>query len=75
MLTDNRLPLKDFGVVGKTKIQLTLINNLRNILGPHHLDAGECYNVGPSSFFKEQCIWATEPDKWNDGYCFVETVI
>ena len=72
MLTNNRLPLADFGVCGKTKIELPLINNLRNILGPHHLEEGECYSVCPHSFFKEPCIWAPNPEKWNDGYCFAE---
>lgn len=61
MLTNNRLSLKDFGVCGKTKIELTLINNLRNILGPHHLERGECYSVCPHSFFKEPCIWTPNP--------------
>lgn len=73
MLTDNCLPLKNFGVSGKTKIELTLTNNLRNILGPHHLEIGESTHVCPSSFFKELCIWAPAPEEWNDGYCFVET--
>ena len=76
MLTDNRLPLVDFAVIGKTKIELTLINNLRNILGPHHLKEGESYVVGPWTFFKEKCIWAPNPEEeWDDGYCFVETGI
>lgn len=72
MLTDNRLSLKGFGISGKTKIELTLINNLRNILGPHHLKEGESYVVGPNSFFKEKCVWAVNPKEWDDGYCFVE---
>ena len=72
MLTDDRLQLEDFGVRGKTKIEITLINNLRNILGPHHLEIGESYRVCPSSFFKEECVWTPDPEKWNDGYCFVE---
>ena len=75
MLTDNRLSFKDFGVSGKTKIQVTIINNLRNVLGPHHLEEGESYVVGPWTFFREKCIWAPEPPRWNDGYCFVETGI
>jgi len=72
LITDNRLPFSDFGVCGKTKIELTLVNNLRNILGPHHLEMGECYHVCPFSFFKESCVWARTPEVWNDGYCFVE---
>lgn len=76
MLTDNRLSLSEFGVSGKTKIKLTLINNLRNLLGPHHLAEGECYSVSPSSFYKEPCLWnGNEAGLWNDGYCFVETGI
>ncbi|MBO5059546.1 MAG: hypothetical protein J6C82_01350 [Clostridia bacterium] len=74
MLTDNRLPLSNFGVSGKTKVKLTLINNLRNLLGPHHLTEGECYIVGPWRFFKEPCIWNPNEDgsAWSDDYCFVE---
>lgn len=72
VLTENCIELKPFGVSGKTKIELTLINNLRNILGPHHLEMGESYSVGPRSFFKEKCVWASKTWEWNDGYCFVE---
>ena len=76
MLTSDTLPLTQFGVQGKTKVKLTLINNLRNLLGPHHLAVGESYGVGPSSFFKEACVWNTAPEKdWNDDYCFVEMSI
>ncbi len=76
MLTDNRLSLKDFGVSGKTKIKLTVTNNLRNLLGPHHLPEGESYCVCPFSFFKEKCVWNPDGcDDWNDGYCFCEMSI
>ena len=70
MLTDNILPLKDFNVTGKQKIRLTLINNLRNLLGPHHLEEGESYTARPTSFFKERSPWNSAP--WNDDYCFVD---
>ena len=72
MLTDNRLSLADFGVSGKTKCEITLINNLRNILGPHHLKEGESYFVGPRSFFKEKCVWSANAESWIDDYCFLE---
>ncbi|MBQ3125104.1 MAG: hypothetical protein IJC09_06780 [Clostridia bacterium] len=76
MLTDNRLPLAQFGVTGLNTIKLTLINNLRNLLGPHHLKCGETYTAAPTSFFKEPCVWNFEPEKdWDDNYCFVETGI
>lgn len=73
MLTDNRLPLKEFGAQGVTEVKFTLINNLRNLLGPHHLEEGECYRVGPGAFFKEPCVWNKNPGPgWNDDYCFVQ---
>ncbi len=76
VLVDNRISLKKFGVEGKTEVELTLINNLRNLLGPHHLSEGECYHVCPNSFIKEKCVWTWWiPDLeagWNDEYCFVE---
>lgn len=76
LLTSDRLSLKDMGAEGPTKIRLTLINNLRNLLGPHHLKEGESYNVGPGQFFKEPCVWNKESEKdWTDSYCFVETGI
>jgi len=62
--------------VGKNEVELTLVNNLRNLLGPHHLEEGECYFVRPSSFFKGKTFWSWNPDlsnDWNDDYCFVET--
>lgn len=73
MLTSDRLSLNEFGCQGKTKVQLTLLNNLRNLLGPHHLKEGECFSVSPANFFKEPCVWNRNPGaSWDDDYCFVE---
>ena len=73
MLTSDKLSLKEFDVQGRTKVRLALINNLRNLLGPHHLKAGECLCVGPGSFFKEPCVWNRNPEEaWDEDYCFVE---
>ncbi len=69
-LADNVLHLKGFNVSDKQKIRLTLINNLRNFLGPHHLEDGEIYATRPTSLFKERSPWNSTP--WNDDYCFVE---
>ena len=72
MVTSDKISLKDFGVQGKTKVRITLINNLRNLLGPHHLKEGESYGVGPHSFFKEPCVWHGNPSgQWDEDYCFV----
>lgn len=72
MLAGDRLALSAFGVNGRTKARLTIYNNLRNLLGPHHQTVGEDYYVGPWCFYQEKCIWCPEPN-WNAGYCFVET--
>lgn len=57
---------------GENDIEITLISSLRNLLGPHHIEEGENYEVTPASFFKEDTIWGTWHKKpWNDDYCFV----
>lgn len=72
MLTSTELPLKDFGVIGKCDVTFTVINNLRNLMGPHHLAEGECCHVSPASFYKESCVWNFNNQReWNDDYCFV----
>lgn len=72
--------LNDFTKRGKHTLSLTLVNNLRNLLGPHHLEIGESYQVAPGSFYKEKCIWKNERAAhvwgvenllWNEDYCFV----
>ena len=76
LMTDDKLKLS--GISGKTKVKLTLINNLRNLLGPHHLTVGESYNVSLAIFYEEPCLWndgswGYNPEKdWNSDYCFVK---
>ena len=72
LLTEKKLNLSEFGVNGKTEVKFTLTNNLRNLMGPHHLKIGEAIGVGPHRFFKESCIWNETPEpSWDDDYCFV----
>ena len=74
LLTDGKLNLSDIVESGTHKIKLTLVNNLRNLMGPHHLKVGETDYAGPPSFFKEPCVWNKAPEEdWDDNYCFVET--
>ena len=72
VLTEDKISLKGVSV-GKHKVKLTLINNLRNLMGPHHLEEGECLVVSPRKFFKEKCVWypVEQPGQWNEDYCFV----
>lgn len=62
---------------GENEIELTLVNNLRNMQGPLHLAEGECYRVAPASFYKEDCLWVKDvsADRWNDDYCFVNVSV
>ena len=57
---------------GNNEIELTLVNNLRNMQGPFHLSECESYLVMPPDFYKEKCVWNDNNDekKWNDDYCF-----
>ena len=75
-ITDEKISLSSFNVKsGVTPIEMTLTNNLRNLLGPHHLKEGESFSVGPAQFYKEKCIWnygcKNPSEMWNDDYCFV----
>ena len=73
MWEPQELDLRDYLVVGENEIELTMVNNLRNLMGPHHLEEGETYVAGPHSFYKENCIWNfNAEDFWNEDYCFVE---
>ena len=71
IFTPFEFDLSDALKKGENEIELTLTNNLRNLLGPHHLEEGESHMVAPACFFKESPLWRGKP--WNDNYCFVET--
>jgi hypothetical protein len=65
--------LSDYIADGENEIEIMLIGSLRNLLGPHHLESGESYNVTPASFFKDDTLWGDwHKEKWNDGYSFVK---
>jgi hypothetical protein len=58
---------------GENEIEIEFTGNLRNLLGPHHLEEGESYVVHPGAFFRLPSMWnGGHPAKWNDGYCFAE---
>ena len=71
--------ISDYLVTGENTVEITIANNLRNLLGPHHLEEGESYNVRPSSFISGYSkLWSWNKNEyleWNDGYCFIETSI
>ena len=69
--------VSDLLVDGDNEIELTLVNNLRNMQGPFHLSEGEDYACRPGSFYKEDCLWVRGfgEDRWNDNYCFANVSI
>ena len=52
-----RVELGDYLVKGKNKLELTVVNNLRNMMGPHHLASEEKRWACPGSFYKESNIF------------------
>jgi hypothetical protein len=70
------LDISELLVIGRNEIEITIINNLRNLLGPHHLQEGESYSTSPRSFYKEPNTWKKNSEgEWNGDYCFVKTGI
>lgn len=55
---------------GRNVIELRLVQSLRNMLGPHHLQSGESGCVSTISWEKGENIvgWANEP--YHPAYCF-----
>ena len=63
-------------ISGENEIELTLVNNLRNLMGPHHHTSGEIFEVYPSSFYKEESPFCGDnSEKFTEKYCLVETSI
>lgn len=52
-----RVELNDYLTVGKNTFELTVVNNLRNMMGPHHLTREEDRWVCPGIFYKESNIF------------------
>jgi len=70
------LDLSDLLTEGENIFEITVKGNLRNMLGPFHLNIGECLAVGPGAFFHKSPLWlkgsAGAQAGWVDSYCFVE---
>lgn len=67
--------ISEFLKTGKNKIKITIYNNLRNLMGPHHVDEGECYKVRPGCYFKKKWLFSCDDIKWNDDFCFIKTSV
>ena len=81
MWTPYQVDLTDYITVGENELEITILNNLRNMMGPHHMEVGESILVAPGSFFKESNIFKHKPGigeschdtlpGWSDGYSLV----
>ncbi len=67
----SKLNLSGFLKNGENEIQLIIVNSLRNLFGPHHLQLGESHMIRPLDFYKEKCVFLDKPKDWNDDYCIV----
>lgn len=73
--------ISEYLTEGENEIELTILNNLRNMQGPNHLEEGECYCVGRNVFYRESNVFnhAKGADDtchdiasyWNDDVCLV----
>lgn len=73
--------ISEYLTEGENEIELTILNNLRNMQGPNHLEEGECYYVGRDVFYRESNVFrhARGADDtchdvlrgWNDDVCLV----
>ena len=70
-----KVDLSEYLQKGKNKISISLYNNLRNLMGPHHLEEGECYKVRPGCYFHKDWLFKCDDVVWNNGYCFIETSV
>ena len=52
-----RVDLNEHLNVGSNRVELTFVNNLRNMMGPHHLAKEETRWVCPGLFYKESNIF------------------
>ena len=61
LVLSEKIELADHLVPGENKITVTLCNNYRNLLGPHHNVDPEPLAINPKTFSFE--------GKWRDGKC------
>ena len=53
-------------IIGENTLELTVVNNLRNMQGPLHLNEGDGAWISPRSFFRESNVFAHAPGAGED---------
>ena len=68
------IDLSEFLKIGENTVELTIVNNLRNLLGPHHHVDGELLSVTPGSFYKMPSVFnGFSSGYFTEKYSFVNT--
>ena len=49
--------ISDYLTIGKNTFEIKIVNNLRNMLGPHHIQEGDNAWISPSCFFRESNVF------------------
>jgi hypothetical protein len=75
------ISIGEYLTLGENELELTILNNLRNMQGPFHMKDGECYCVGRNVFYRESNVFnhANGADDtchdiasyWDDDVCLV----
>ncbi|MBE6368392.1 MAG: hypothetical protein E7052_10885 [Lentisphaerae bacterium] len=68
LYAEDKLLLNDGLKNGENLLEITLLSNLRNLLGPHHSADGDLTWVGPACFFERPGIYVRQPLPWTDEY-------
>ena len=58
--------ISDYVIKGENEFELKIVNNLRNMQGPHHLNAGDTAGIGPGSFYRESNVFSHAGGKGED---------
>ncbi len=57
----------------QNKVELEIVTNLRNLMGPFHNKHGDIIRVTPGCFYKEGSPFSwKDTGSWDDGYVFME---
>ncbi len=66
------VPVRHALQTGMNTIELELVISLRNMLGPHHLQVGESFNVSTLSFNREPTLIRNEPPLSTPEFCMLD---
>ncbi len=66
MFAPYEVDISDYIIKGENEFELKIVNNLRNMQGPHHLNAGDTAGIGPGSFYRESNVFNHAGGKGED---------